>query len=187
MQIEIFKMRSLPLEERPEINNLDPRKVWIDDLDDLDVIRDRMPALPPQRFEVFTDNGLGSEWDFLGYGGVIGFLSERLFFKLSEFSGESFWGLPVLVDKAPYYVPLKRTATDCLDEARSDIKYFNHKPDVIMWINKFKFVPERVSDPMAFCTPDNPVGEIFVTNGVKQAIESMGVFGVDFRLLDTIG
>lgn len=176
-------------DDRPEINTSDPRSSehWLSmDLDDFDDLARRFPLAESPLIEVWTDNGSGPDWDFIGYGGLLGFLSEKLVFEFAKYSGECFHFLPCKVDKQPYFIPIRNKPVDCLNHAGSKYSVFKHDPSRIMHIKEFAFKSDRIHDPMAFFIPDTKSSGILVTSGVKQAIENIGCYGVEFKLLDTI-
>ena len=173
----------------PRLNYRDPRTRKWENLDEFDELTRLLPLQSIPDIRLWTDTGEGSLWDFLSGDGYCGLMSERLCFEFAKYSGRCFQFLPVKVDAHPYYIPIRWEPLDCLDLDNATVdRGDSRNPNRITWIRKYKFSTERLQDPCAFCTPEFERGYfIFVTGSVKIAIEKLGVFGVEFELVDTVG
>ena len=174
---------------RPQFNYHDPRTKKWKDLDEFETLTRDLPLYDLPDIQLWTEDGTGSEWDFLAGDGYVGLISERLCLEFARHAGCCFQYFPVNVDERLYFIPIRWKAIDCLDIDRSIIDYNDStNPHRITWVRKYAFVDGALRDPQAFCLPQLERSYVlFVTDGVKRAIEDLGVFGVQFDLVDTVG
>ena len=145
---EVFQIRPTALEESPELNYDDPRDKSWPDLDEFDELITHLPFKNTPEYEFWTDTGEAPQYGFVMGDGFSGFMSERLYFEISKYSGDSFQFLPVKLDGEPFYIPVRWKPLDCLDLSRSEVRYYKHAPEQVMHIDKFVFHSDRLCDPL---------------------------------------
>lgn len=119
--------------------------------------------------------------DFSEFGGLgLGF-SERALEVLTPLVGDVIEALPLDCPdcKEKFYAINVLDLADCLDEARSDVSYFNAGD--IMWINHYAFKPGSTEGHHLFKVKQMPIGEVLVSPEFKQRVEESGLVGALFR------
>jgi hypothetical protein len=187
MNFEVFEIKSEPLEHQPMYNYRDPRTRKWKGLDEFEAIISHLPLRDLPHVELWTDTGLACDWDMLPGDGTGSLLSERLYEVFREYAGRCFQYFPVNVDGYPFFIPIRWEPVDCLDYERSQFKYYPHDPSQIMFITKYVFHSDLLSDPQVFCIPEQHRYKLCVTSGAKAAIEAIGARNVEFPLLDSVG
>jgi hypothetical protein len=93
------------------------------------------------------------------------------------------------VEVLPIYTPDRQlhllnvtNIVDCLNHARSEIKYFRNSKDVKR-IMKYAFNTGNLKDVSLFKIPELLVTYIFATNRFKAKIEELGLTGLKFELV----
>lgn len=117
--------------------------------------------------------------DFPSLFADIPVLSERavkVLRVLVEGNGEL---LPLECEDGNYFVLNVTRLIDALDERKSDIVRF---PDgkKILDIKEFVFVPSKLRNVDIFKLPQQPLGQVFVTDRFVKAVRDAGLLGINF-------
>jgi hypothetical protein len=91
--------------------------------------------------------------------------------------------LPIsFISKIEMHVLNVTSVIDCLDEEKSDIKYFENSKDV-MSIKKYKFAEELLENVLLFKIPQLNRTEIFATDSFRELITGSFLTGLNFKLV----
>lgn len=107
-------------------------------------------------------------------------LSGRAVDVLSALVGENGQLLPLDCEGCGNYVILNVTnVVDALDEKRSQIIRF---PDgkKVLDIKHFVFIPSKLGNVDIFKLPQQPLGQVFVTDRFVKAVREAGLVGINF-------
>ena len=112
------------------------------------------------------------------YGSILAF-SERALDALLPHISAYGQVLPVRFDESPCAIFNVTRVIDALDEAASEVKYF--EDGGVMRIAKFVFKPEAVKDEWIFKIPQRPSAHNFVTDRFVQLVRNAGLRGFEFK------
>lgn len=87
--------------------------------------------------------------------------------------------LPLQCAEGEYFILNVTNVVDALDETKSEIVRF---PDgkKILDIKQFVFLSAKLQNVNIFKLPQQPLGQVFVTDGFVKAVRDSGLVGVNF-------
>ena len=175
---EIYRLRSTTVDDRPTVDfTLDCNRA--NDWDLVDLIARGVSPVSAVELHLRIDHAAWSSMGLYMLPGTLGLFHNRIG-RLIEEAAASFEYIDAWLNGVSYVVPVSKTPSGCLDIDRSRVKRFDFPPFRIYEIEVYAFFSELV-EPVY--TLDCGQKDLFVTNAVKEAIQSTGLDGFDFSLL----
>jgi len=196
--LHIYSFNYEPTGQRPYVDHEHPDNADNNDWDlFIGIEEGKIPIEHYQPVIFYVHKRDALSWDIYP-GGGFHLISKRAKEIIYPFAQDYFRFLKAYINDQPYFIPDRTKDIDCLDRERSEFMTFadfrmtdpDRKRTItesdhyrIMEINKYRFKKERIDDPSMFSVPEIN-GAIFITESGVKAIESAGLKGFEFKLLD---
>lgn len=139
----------------------------------------------PLKVTVFFDDELETQLppgDFPSLFADVPALSQRAVQVLGPLIEGNGQLLPLQCAEGEYFILNVTKVVDAIDERQSEIVRF---PDgkKVLDIKRFVFVPAKLQNVDIFKLPQQPLGQVFVTDGFVKAVRDAALVGINFEWL----